>query len=241
VQKLIVRYVEERRGHLASEKLIDVLIVDYHFERDTFAHFDVNRKKCFFLESIGECLAAYAVEYGWDTDHCAAVQQRIQNDGIVFDRWWGKPVGHSQSGRSVRAHMSYYDVIRLSLGIFDRHKALLSQRFVVELPATIGAVYGACAKLEWVDENLVRMWQSNFRDYWDFQIDTNEITFHYPRAERGDPHGQYDLGNMYLDGYLVPRDRQQALLWLKRSADQGFSRAIQMLNSIGGVNHSTDE
>jgi hypothetical protein len=34
------------------------------------------------------------------------------------------------------------------------------------------------------------------RDYWDVDIIQGRSTFHYPRAEKGDPHGQYDFAKI---------------------------------------------
>ena len=40
-------------------------------------------------------------------------------------------------------------------------------------------------------------------------------------AERGDPSAQYALGVMYDKGQGVPQDRNEALIWYRKSAAQG--------------------
>lgn len=38
------------------------------------------------------------------------------------------------------------------------------------------------------------------------------------KAEAGDPDAQFNLGGIYLDGYVVPRDVKQALYWFNKAA-----------------------
>jgi len=48
---------------------------------------------------------------------------------------------------------------------------------------------------------------------------------HLENAEAGDTDAQYELGIMYLKGQGVAPDRDQALLWLQKSADAGNQQA----------------
>jgi uncharacterized protein len=41
--------------------------------------------------------------------------------------------------------------------------------------------------------------------------------------------GQYVLGRMYLDGWVMPLDYGQALQWFRKAADQGNPHAQQQL------------
>ena len=58
------------------------------------------------------------------------------------------------------------------------------------------------------------------------------MEFHFPRADSGDAHGQFDLAKMYIDGWIVDQDIEQARKWLERSAEQGFPRAIKLLQRM---------
>ena len=71
----------------------------------------------------------------------------------------------------------------------------------------------------------------NDRDYWLINIDTASVKFHFPRADAGDAHGQYALGCMFQNGDFVPKDVEQARLWLQRAAEQGYRQAIKRLES----------
>lgn len=45
------------------------------------------------------------------------------------------------------------------------------------------------------------------------------------KAKAGDPIAQFRLGVMYDQGEGIPQDFKQALFWISKSADQGFSYA----------------
>ena len=51
------------------------------------------------------------------------------------------------------------------------------------------------------------------------------ITLLEGKAKNGDKAAQYDLGVRYLKGNEVPKDYSKSLLWLKKSAEQGFPQA----------------
>jgi TPR repeat protein len=103
---------------------------------------------------------------------------------------------------------------------------------IVSVTIALGLFETLCKKFLWVDNNTVRIVQKNMRDYWDVDIVQETSTFHYPRAENGDPHGQYDFAKMYIDGWLVEQDMEKAIMWLEKSAAQGFKRAIRLLERI---------
>ena len=55
------------------------------------------------------------------------------------------------------------------------------------------------------------------------------IEFHFARAEAGDPHGLYDLAQMYLRGTVVKVDVEYARDLLVQSASKGYKRAKDAL------------
>ena len=62
---------------------------------------------------------------------------------------------------------------------------------------------------------------------------TSDDGFLYAPAEDGNPHGQYQLGKMYMDGnQWVGVDSVKARYWLAKSADRGFARAKRLLEDL---------
>ena len=50
-------------------------------------------------------------------------------------------------------------------------------------------------------------------------------------AGKGDPDAQYELGILYHDGSVVPKDDAQAVQWFQRAAEQGYVRAQSTLGA----------
>ena len=48
-------------------------------------------------------------------------------------------------------------------------------------------------------------------------------------AQTGNPHAQYLLGKLLLQGKVVERDKEQGIQWLTRAAEQGHSYAQYLL------------
>ncbi|WP_321864606.1 hypothetical protein [Pseudomonas paraveronii] len=65
---------------------------------------------------------------------------------------------------------------------------------------SLGLFESLLGVVEWVDDQTIRLFQVNKRDYWEIDTTSKEVRFHFPRAESGDAHGQFDLGKMYVDG-----------------------------------------
>ena len=54
-------------------------------------------------------------------------------------------------------------------------------------------------------------------------------------AKAGNPHAQYTLGYMHYNGMGTPVDTDKALVWIRRAAEQGDSRAIEALTRMASV------
>jgi TPR repeat protein len=51
-------------------------------------------------------------------------------------------------------------------------------------------------------------------------------------ARQGDAESMYTLGVMYRRGYAVEANQAQAITWLQRAADAGYSRASAVLSAM---------
>ena len=54
----------------------------------------------------------------------------------------------------------------------------------------------------------------------------------YPAAQNGHPDAEYAVGYMYYYGLGVAQDKQAAIAWMQRAANQGQSQAINAVDSI---------
>jgi hypothetical protein len=225
ITKLLVHFVEDRSRHLRAEEFLNVLCVDMFLEVARLQEKSDLEQRQVFLECILVAIKSAGPTYGWDLEHAEEVYQRILADGILFDRAWGKRVKLAGSKQSVQAHVRYSHAIELTLNILNAQQEVVQSALVATLPGTIGALLDAYGTLSWTSDKVVRLQRTNQRDYWEYDLAANAVRFHFARAEAGDPHGQYDLGRMYLDGYLVPQDEALARHWFEQAAAQGFGRA----------------
>ena len=232
VAKLLIYFTEDATKHLKSQLLLEVLYVNVYFDLVAFSQLDFFRQKQFFLECIYKCLINYADKYGWDREHCEKIYRKILKSSITFDRMWGKPVKSRTKGFSAQIHARYFNTIDLSIVIIDKENTPIRTKLIATLPGAIGALWDACGKLVWQDDHSLRLYRENLKDFWEYDLLSDEVRFFFARAENGDAHGQYDLGVMYLEGYLVFPDHEKAVYWLRLAAEQKFRRAITRLAII---------
>lgn len=73
---------------------------------------------------------------------------------------------------------------------------------------------------------------ANNRDYWEYDVESDTIKFVFPRAEANNPHGLYDLGQLYMEGLYVLKDIDMAKHFLQLSVENGYSRAGKALEEL---------
>ena len=82
---------------------------------------------------------------------------------------------------------------------------------------------GGCGKLEikWVDKEETKTAEEKTT------IDYNNLSVEelLALAEKGYAQAQYSLGVRYKYGEGVPKNSQEALKWIKKSAEQGYAEA----------------
>jgi TPR repeat protein len=64
------------------------------------------------------------------------------------------------------------------------------------------------------------------------QAEKSEINKLLERAQGGDARAQYTLGMRYDTGYMVPRDKEKAIYWYRKAANQGFWLAEEKLKTM---------
>ncbi|WP_456787115.1 tetratricopeptide repeat protein [Cellulomonas sp. P5_C5] len=139
---------------------------------------------------------------------------------------FARPVG--RGARRARTHWRIEDRARIFIEVLDRGGAVIKERLVSDLPPSVRAVEGVLGRIS-LTGRVVQLHHENARDYWSYDIDADELDFHFIRAEAGQPHGQYDLAMMYLEGRPVLRDPEAARQWLQLAAEGGHAPAARTL------------
>jgi hypothetical protein len=79
------------------------------------------------------------------------------------------------------------------------------------------------------EDNNIKINRSKSTDYWLFQNESKEITFHTVKAENEDAHAQFALAKIYLDGVLILPNQTLSNFWLEKAANQSFVQAKRFL------------
>lgn len=206
-------------------------------ERFDLAHFQtlpVAQQRIYILDRLHGALLNCAATFGWETEKLAAARERILRDDFQFSFWWKKPLSSPDRRHKVQALIEVADLATIFLVFTDRQQQEVHRALLCTAPPRSGFGELELHKLSWLDAETVEVRQQNGRDYWLCKLN-GQAEFHFPRAEQGDPHGQYQLGQLYIEGRFVPCDRARGLAWMRAAAQQGYGHAIRFLASQNEV------
>lgn len=215
---------EERR----VEDMVDVL----RYEHPLGEHSEVNALPTPHARFIGEvhsALRELGSERDWDLDALEAVYRQVVDEDYRFHIVQIKPKANPSKTCAVGVEWRTGERLEIGFTVTPKGGETHWLPFLAS-PIGLGKIDTAAGKLVWQDNSIALLGHSNKRDQWRLDVETLTVDFLYAPAEEGNPHGQYALGQMYLDGKLwVNQDRDKALYWLQKSADQGFARAKTQL------------
>jgi TPR repeat protein len=157
---------------------------------------------------------------------------KARGHDFAFDGALGRDVFSPNRKRVARLSFTYEQRIVVSIMILDAAGNSLCTAKIADLPGARSVLDGAIGKLKWASDSAVQVLHRNGRDFWEVDPETGTTEFRFERAERGDPHGQYDLGVMYRDGGLLSIDATKARYWFSLDAEQGDQRAIKALSRM---------
>ena len=117
----------------------------------------------------------------------------------------------------------------VQLVVEDKNSGTRTAAFVAQYPPSLEN-YKDIGQINWGEKGGLRIHRARSNDYWSWDSTRPDmIEFHFARAEAGDPHGLYDLAQMYLRGTVVKVDVEYARDLLVQSASKGYKRAKDTL------------
>jgi hypothetical protein len=210
---------------------LGIATVRQNFDPMYFSALPPRDRQRYFLDQFHSAMLKCASSFGWDRSHFVDVHRQIIERDFQFTFFWKKPI--TSPDRRLKAQ-PFIDAstfpTRLYLIFFDREMHEFRRTLLSVGNDGPGAVEFALGDIRWIDATTVRIRHQNERDYWECTTD-GDLQFHYPRADQGDPHGQYDLGRMYFEGQWVLQDQTRALELIRAAAAQGFKHAVKFLAS----------
>lgn len=188
----------------------------------------------YHLDRIHTALIRCGREFHWDTGPLDRARDLILQNEFRFCFFWKKPLSSPDRRTKVQAVIDVTDQARIYLAFFDGR--MNPQRRVLLCTSGIGSGVGEMElhRIAWLDNQTVQVTQRNGHDFWTCTTDGDPV-FHYPRADHGDPHGEYDLGQIYLEGRFVRQDRQRGLKLIESAARSGYKHAIRSLERLSAA------
>ena len=219
----------------AAERRVEDLIGVLRYEHPLGENPEVNALPTPHERYVGEAhyaLRTLGADRGWDLDALETVYRGVKDVDYRFNGTWAKPKWNLR--RSCAVGVEWRTGRQLELGFTVSPKGGETRWLpFLASPIFLGKINAAAGKLVWEDNRHALLWHSNKRDRWRLDTETLQVDFLYAPAECGNPHGQYALGKMYLEGKSwVSEDHARALYWLRKSAEQGFARAQRLLATL---------
>jgi hypothetical protein len=213
--------------------MLDVLSVTHPFDPSVFVGVDDARRRDTLGALVRAALVEVAAERGWPTGPVDAAHRSCQATDWRWRGRWGTAVTDRDRRRRAWLEFDFTGLaVLVTVCVHDLGAAGHTATPLCRLPATFAALKAHVGGLSWTPQGQLRIAHARGQDWWLIDPDHHTITFGSPRADRGDAHGQFDLGMIYNEGVLVPRDVDRARGWLQKAADQNFTRAHHRLAQL---------
>lgn len=217
------------------QQLIDVVIFPVALELQTVLAATGEAGRKIAADTIHAAFLNVCRHFQWDTAPARVAWRKITTAGYKAFERWKKPVWRKDRRQFAQAWWRYED--KITLGI-DLQGETRGDIIFAVLPG-LGGLWDALGSLRWQNNHIVQLWRKNRRDYWSYDLLSERVEFVYGPAQRGDPKGEYDLGRMYLDGFVVQQDPAAAHYWISLSAAHGLERAKKHLEQLNSIRSSS--
>ncbi|MGV3756214.1 MAG: hypothetical protein ACO1QS_12600 [Verrucomicrobiota bacterium] len=211
--------------------VLDIATIEHPFDLARFTCLPATEQPRYVLDALHRAVMAAGHHFHWPLAQAQAAYDRIIREKFQFRFLWTKPKASPDRKLRAQVEVDFADTVRLSVVFLKPDGEVVLRQPLSLLPPGMGAVAFVLGKLAWRSPTTFQITHENGRDHWLCGTD-GSLRFVYPRAERGDPHGLYDLGRMYLEGQYVLRDPAQGRQLIEEAARQGWPPAREYLRKI---------
>lgn len=181
------------------EDVEGMAMIHHPIDVSAFLALSPEDKQRHLLDLVHQALVRCAEYFQWNRQTLDAAREQILVNDFRFEFDWRKPLSSPNRKYKIQARLVVTEQLHIWLIFYDRGLNEISRKLLCTDGVGVGAARFALHRISWRDAETVCVTQGNGRDYWLCTI-TGEPEFHYPRAERGDPHGLFDLGLFYFEG-----------------------------------------
>ena len=210
---------------------LDTVQCYWIFDFQLYSNFDKTGKDEFVLSTVDSVMQELGKKFGWDVEAASKAVATVRDNNYYFRGEWGKSKSSPSRKRRAVIWLNYEDQLEAYLRIYEK-KLLVGEEKLTLSIAGFPSLSDSIRKIEWQSESLVRVYNSNLRDYWTFDLIANRLNYHYLRNETNDGHGEFILGMMYMEGRIVLMDFQKGIDLINVAASKGYRHAISYLKTL---------
>lgn len=216
--------------HAAEDKPGEgIAFVFQHFDLEHYLTLDAKAKPAYLLEEFHAGLIRCATQFQWNKAPLEKAKAHVLANNYCLTLPWKKPLASPDRKLKVQAVIEARPGHATIFLVFSDRKKQELRRVVLCTGSPHGGIGQAeLGQLHWDGPRTVKVTQDNGRDYWLCHAD-GEPEFHLPRAESGDPHGEFHLAQIYLQGGFVPQDAERGMALIRSAAAKGLAHAQEFL------------
>jgi hypothetical protein len=212
-------------------QVLGVATIERWFDLDVFSGAPPHAQRRRVLDELHSAVLSTGEHFGWTMERAHAAYDLIIRNNLRFQIVWAKPKASPDRTLRVRVDVDFADVVRLEVVFLDRKgQSVLKRPFSMVGPG-LGVVEYVVGNVQWLDNTRVKITHKNGRDYWICGTD-GTLEFYFPRAESGNPHGLFALGQMYCEGQYVLRDPIKGRQLVEAAARRGYLHATNYLQRM---------
>ena len=182
------------------------------------------------LECCQEEIIGCAIKEGWLTHPFEKAYLEIVQKDYLFKQHHKKPV--LSQNKQYRAQL-YYEFDYKSDGAYveitDKEKRIINR--IQFAPSGYLVICGSIGTISWLNDNTVRVSESNRCSYWTVGLNGN-VEYGNIKADKNDAHALYQLGVDYFNGIQVLKDEQKGFQLVQKSAELGYKHAKKWIERI---------
>jgi len=207
--------------------LEDSLQVRQVFDFDRYIFLHEKEKRVFVLEIVCGVMCELGERFGWDIEQVKKTADFVTSSGFFYTGVFGKAKTSPNKQLKADIWVEYKQKIELFLRVFESSELKYQELFSIG-DAGFPSLKESFSQLKWKDSSMLRIYAGNRRDYWEYSVG-GRPEFIYCREDRGDGHGEFILGKMYLEGRVVLRNEEKGRLLIRLSAEKGYFHATRFL------------
>ena len=234
IEKIQVTFVDRPEADGHASELIDVVEILKYLDSANYEQLDEIGKRLKLAELMHSAVLALCRAHGWDASPFEQAHAKIVATGVSLGGPLGKPATSPDKRWRAQLEYEYVRNIDVYIAVTDLEGNRRCRVLFAKLPGIFSVIAKTIGSMKWTSNDELEVRHQNKKDKWLVKLDEKPRSeFITERAARDDPHGLYDLGMNYANGYLVPKDLERARYWLERAAARGYNKAPSALARLG--------